>query len=153
MAYKQNPGRGNNAKTGHGLPSPFKQTEIELTKSYTENKKQLTKNTQEGNTPANLDVNKLTNEAKPTNSAHSVIKGGSFLKEVDSKGNFVREVPIGSREAKTFESDVNKKNLMDKASKEKQAMVWNASSGGTSPSNLTEEQKKFLVSRGKAVKA
>lgn len=25
MAYKQNPGRGNNAKTGHGLPSPFRQ--------------------------------------------------------------------------------------------------------------------------------
>jgi len=23
MAYKQNPGRGNHAKTGHGLPSPF----------------------------------------------------------------------------------------------------------------------------------
>jgi hypothetical protein len=25
MAYKQNPGRGNNAKTGHGLPTPLKQ--------------------------------------------------------------------------------------------------------------------------------
>ena len=27
MAYKQSPGRGNNAKTGHGIPSPFKQSE------------------------------------------------------------------------------------------------------------------------------
>jgi len=27
MAYKQSPGRGNNAKTGHGIPSPFKQEE------------------------------------------------------------------------------------------------------------------------------
>jgi len=25
MAYTQSPGRGNNAKTGHGIPSPFKQ--------------------------------------------------------------------------------------------------------------------------------
>jgi len=25
MAYKQSPGRGNNPKTGHGIPSPFKQ--------------------------------------------------------------------------------------------------------------------------------
>jgi hypothetical protein len=27
MAYTQKPGRGNNAKTGHGLPTPFMQTE------------------------------------------------------------------------------------------------------------------------------
>jgi len=26
MAYKQTPGRGNNPKTGHGIPAPFKQT-------------------------------------------------------------------------------------------------------------------------------
>ena len=26
MAYKQTPGRGNQAKTGHGIPAPFKQT-------------------------------------------------------------------------------------------------------------------------------
>jgi hypothetical protein len=26
MAYKQNPGRGNQPKTGHGVPAPFKQT-------------------------------------------------------------------------------------------------------------------------------
>ena len=26
MAYTQNPGRGNSAKTGHGIPAPFKQT-------------------------------------------------------------------------------------------------------------------------------
>ncbi|MFY8248480.1 MAG: hypothetical protein ACOVJ5_02130 [Gloeomargaritales cyanobacterium] len=25
MAYKQTPGRGNNSKTGHGIPAPFKQ--------------------------------------------------------------------------------------------------------------------------------
>jgi len=33
MAYKQNPGRGNHSKTGHGLPSPFKQLNEE-TKAY-----------------------------------------------------------------------------------------------------------------------
>jgi len=27
MAYKQTPGRGNHAKTGHGIPTPFKQME------------------------------------------------------------------------------------------------------------------------------
>jgi hypothetical protein len=32
MAYKQSPGRGNNAKTGHGIPSPFKQEEPKTTK-------------------------------------------------------------------------------------------------------------------------
>lgn len=26
MAYTQNPGRGSNPKTGHGIPAPFKQT-------------------------------------------------------------------------------------------------------------------------------
>jgi hypothetical protein len=26
MAYKQTPGRGNHPKTGHGIPTPFKQT-------------------------------------------------------------------------------------------------------------------------------
>jgi hypothetical protein len=29
MAYLQKPGRGNNAKTGHGIPSPFKQTAVD----------------------------------------------------------------------------------------------------------------------------
>lgn len=29
MAYVQNPGRGNNAKTGHGIPSPFKQSAVD----------------------------------------------------------------------------------------------------------------------------
>ena len=28
MAYKQKPGRGNQAKTGHGIPAPFKQMEF-----------------------------------------------------------------------------------------------------------------------------
>lgn len=32
MAYKQSPGRGNNAKTGYGLPSPFKQEEPKTAK-------------------------------------------------------------------------------------------------------------------------
>lgn len=32
MAYKQSPGRGNNAKTGHGIPSPFKQEDPKTTK-------------------------------------------------------------------------------------------------------------------------
>jgi len=27
MAFKQSPGRGNYAKTGHGIPSPLKQEE------------------------------------------------------------------------------------------------------------------------------
>lgn len=26
MAYKQNPGRGNSPKTGHGIPTPLMQT-------------------------------------------------------------------------------------------------------------------------------
>jgi len=33
MAYKQSPGRGNNAKTGHGIPSPFKQEEHKTKKT------------------------------------------------------------------------------------------------------------------------
>lgn len=30
MAYKQSPGRGNNAKTGYGIPAPFKQVDKEV---------------------------------------------------------------------------------------------------------------------------
>lgn len=41
MAYKQNPGRGNSPKTGHGIPSPLKQ-DSEASKAvgkYKSNKK------------------------------------------------------------------------------------------------------------------
>jgi hypothetical protein len=41
MAYKQNPGRGNHAKTGHGLPSAFHQEKDKVQKAveYIEDRK------------------------------------------------------------------------------------------------------------------
>ena len=43
MAYTQKPGRGSNPKTGHGIPTPFKQTRTGLTPKQNQDIESTTK--------------------------------------------------------------------------------------------------------------
>ena len=63
MAYTQSPGRGNNAKTGYGIPSPFKQEGPKTTKI----KEQIAKKEASGATYAETkSAEKFANKAPGT---------------------------------------------------------------------------------------
>ena len=149
MAFKQSPGRGNNAKTGYGIPSPLKQ-EIELTKEYTKGKEKLAANRAKGSTPGGLSVDKKTAEAKPNLPMHKVIKAGSYVREVDSKGGVVKEERADSRGNEKFYKAVENRNADVTKRQTANASLYNATGGGTSPDKLSHGQKKSLVSLGKA---
>ena len=63
MAYKQSPGRGNNAKTGHGIPSPFKQEDPKTAKMKESIAKREAKGATYGETKA---AEKFANKAPGT---------------------------------------------------------------------------------------
>jgi hypothetical protein len=152
MAYKQKPGRGNYAKTGHGLPSPFKQMEIEVTKKYEVGKKKLAKNRATGNVPGGMNIDPESGYATPKLPMHKVVESGSFLREVDSAGKIVKEVPKDTRGNKDFYKSVEDRNADVTRRQTRGAELYNAFSGGTKPENLSDYQKQTLVSLGKAVK-
>jgi hypothetical protein len=152
MAYKQKPGRGNNAKTGHGLPSPFKQMEIEVTKSYEVGKEKLAKNRETGNVPGGMTIDPESGKANANLPMHKVVKSGSFLRELDSAGKIVREVAQDTRGNKDFYKSVEDRNADVTKRQTRNADLYNAFSGGTKPENLSDYQKQTLVSLGKAVK-
>jgi len=149
MAYMQKPGRGNHPKTGHGLPSVLHQ-EIELTGKYEKGKEMLKGQREKGNTPGGMAVDAATGVATPNKPVHTVVKGGDYLKELDSAGKFVKEVKADSKEGKTFKSSVEKRNSDTATSQTRNANQYNASGGGTSPDKLSAEQKNTLVKLGKA---
>ena len=68
MAYKQSPGRGNNPKTGYGLPSPLKQEEI---------------------TDGKIDVKtkQHTGYDPVTSSLPNTVNKGGYEKSLDKSGN------------------------------------------------------------------
>ena len=108
MAYKQNPGRGNNAKTGYGLPTPFKQegpktkkTNEEIAKKLSENKftnRELTsaskfaKGSEGTGMLSGTKVNKITKQAEPKGYEKKLITSPSG------------DVSIVSGEGKTIKS-------------------------------------------------
>lgn len=155
MAYKQNP-RGNYAKTGHGLPSAFRQEkdkmEIEVTKNYEKGKKILAKNRETGNVPDGMTIDPESGKATPNLPMHTVVKAGSFLRELDSAGKIVKEVAQDTRGNKDFYKSVNDRNADVTYRQTKGANLYNAFSGGVKPENLSDYQKQTLVSLGKAVK-
>jgi hypothetical protein len=152
MAYKQNPGRGNNAKTGHGLPSPFKQMEIEVTKKYEVGKEKLAKNRETGNVPGGMTIEAESGKATPNLPMHKVVESGSNLRELDSAGKVVREIAKDTRGNKDFYKSVEDRNADVTRRQTRGANLYNAFSGGTKPENLSDYQKQTLVSLGKAVK-
>lgn len=153
MAYKQNPGRGNNAKTGHGLPSPFKQMEIEVTKKYEVGKNKLAENRAKGLGSDGLTVNKETGEAKPNLPMHTVVKAGSKIRELDSKGGVVREEQMDTRGNKKFYKSVEDRNSDVTRRQTRNAEFYNMASGAIKPENMSDDQKKRMIGLGKAVKA
>jgi hypothetical protein len=156
MAYKQTPGRGNNPKTGNGLPSPFKQEDIELTKKYSKGKKTLATQREKGNIDSGLNVDKASGfaTAKPYEKSFvtNKITGGASVIGGDKKtiatatsygqGSEVKKL------RKAFVSDststMNRRN--------RNAELYNATSGGTSPDKLSAGQKTSLITIGKAKK-
>jgi hypothetical protein len=152
MAYKQNPGRGNHAKTGHGLPSPFKQMEIEVTKKYEVGKEKLAENRKAGNVPGGMTIEAESGKATANLPMHKVVESGSNLRELDSAGKVVREIAKDTRGNKDFYKSVENRNADVTSRQTKNADFYNMTSGATKPGNLSEEQKKTLVGIGKAKK-
>ena len=151
MAYTQTPGRGNHPKTGHGLPSPFKQMEIEVTKKYEEGKKKLAENRSNGIGYDGLSINNETGEAKPKLPMHSVVKAGSYVRELDSKGGVVREELMDSKGNKNFYKSVENRNSDVTNRQTRNAEHYNITGGAIKPEKMTDAQKKKLVGLGKAI--
>jgi hypothetical protein len=154
MAYMQKPGRGNHPKTGHGLPSAFHQ-EVELTKKYNEGVETYTDQRNKGNTPSGMSVDSKTGKATANLPMHTTRKQGSYLTELDSKGHFVSHVNVDANPslAESFEKKVKNRNEDVTRSQTNNADFYNANSGGTSPSNLSNKQKASLEGLGKIKKS
>ena len=152
MAYMQKPGRGNNPKTGHGLPTPLRQ-EIELTKKYDKGKELQKKQRESGNTPSGMKVESKSGMATPNLPMHSVVKSGTYVRELDSKGGVVKEERMDSKGNEKFYKSVADRNSDVTKRQTRNAMQYNATSGGTAPDKLSSTQKNVLVGLGKAKKA
>ena len=153
MAYKQNPGRGNSAKTGSGLPTPLRQDNgIELTERYSKGVKKYEENRAKGKTPSGMKVDAQTGVATPNLPMHKVVKSGTYVRELDSKGKVVREEQMDSRGNEKFYKSVENRNADVAKRQTANASLYNAFGGGTSPDKLSESQKQSLVSTSKAKK-
>jgi len=134
MAYTQNPGRGNNAKTGHGIPTPFMQTvegpktasmkaqvgkrEGKETNEQFKKATEFAKGAKGTSLMAGTEMSKTTGETKPKSYEKKLVtqpSGDTFI--VDSSGK-----TIGSAKANKFNSTavdaLKKKYASDKASTE-----------------------------------
>lgn len=166
MAYMQRPGRGNHPKTGHGLPSPFKQTDIELTKKYDKGKATLDVQREKGNTPGGMTVNKTTGEAKANSYERTFEEpsaANAFTARIkDSKGNEVGSakaqmvsgsmVPNGGGAVDALRKKYAKDKSFTESSRHKNVDQYNATGGGTAPDKLSEDQKQTLIKLSKAKK-
>lgn len=163
MAYKQTPGRGDYSKTGHGLPSPFKQVDPELTKKYEEGRKLLEAQRKKNSTPSGMDVDKTTGTAVATgyekvfeepNAANAFTarikdsKGKQIgMAKADSVGGNL--VPGGGKAVEELRRKYEKEKAFTESTRAKNVEQYNATGGGTSPDKLSENQKKTLITLGK----
>lgn len=139
MAYKQSPGRGNNAKTGYGIPAPFKQVDKEVDAMIAK-KKARTENEMRAKSDSTATDNKLKGAGfgkimsgemgnKKANETRASLKGQGFTVSMDKdkttgkyKKNYntspAKQVDkeVDSMIAKKKERDAKAKN--DKARKE-----------------------------------
>jgi hypothetical protein len=151
--FKMKPGRGNMPKTGNGLPTPLRQDhggDIELTKKYTEGVEKYKENREKGNTPSGMKVDAVSGFSTPNLPMHTVVKSGTKVRELDSKGNVVREEQQDSRGNMSFYANVDKRNREVTSRQTRNANLYNAFGGGTSPDKLSEEQKRSLIATSKA---
>ena len=151
--FKMKPGRGNMPKTGNGLPSPLRQDhggDIELTERYTKGVKKYEENRKQGKTPSGMKVDAVSGFSTPNLPMHTVVKSGTKVRELDSKGNVVKEEQQDSRGNTSFYANVEKRNKDVTSRQTNNANFFNAVSGGTSPDKLSEEQKRSLIATSKA---
>jgi hypothetical protein len=157
MAYKQNPGRGNSAKTGSGLPTPLRQDNgIELTERYTKGVKTLKKKREEGNTDTGLNINKTTGfaTAKPYEKSfvtNKATKGASIMSG-DNKTIATASSYGQGREVEKLRREFTSDSASTMNRRNRSAELYNATSGGTKPSNLSSGQISSLVKLNKAKK-
>jgi len=155
MAYKQNPGRSPLLKTGNGIPSALRQDhggKIELTERYTKGLKTYKENREKNNTPDGMKVDAASGFSTPNLPMHKVVKSGNYVREVDSKGNVVKEEKMDSRGNEKFYKSVENRNADVTKRQTANSNLYNAFGGGTSPDKLSESQKKSLVSTSKAIR-
>lgn len=178
MAFKQTPGRLPFLQTGRGISpalmsgSAMKQTDpkksatvkkdIELTVEYDKGKEKLAAARSNPKTKAGLEgqqgikIDTPTGTATPNLPMHKVVRGGSFLKELDSAGKLVKEVPYydtssdGGKLAAELTKSVENRNADVTSRQTRNADLYNATGGGTAPDKLSEKQKESLVKLGKA---
>jgi len=156
MAYKQTPGRGNSPKTGNGLPTPLKQ-QIETTDKYEAGKKKLAANRLKGANPGGLNINTATGEAsvkpyekkfvenKKTGQAHIVGGNNKTVASASKYGNDKAVKDLRQKFVSDSTDTMNRRN--------RNAQLYNATSGGTTPSNLSAGQVASLITLGKAKRA
>lgn len=111
MAYIQKPGRGNHSKTGHGLPSAFKQMEGE------EKPEVVTKASEKIHKELNADPIGKGEQFQTTYSPEAGFRGkaanienviaGDYMHRVQG-GKTIASVNKNSREAKKFEEETKK---------------------------------------------
>jgi hypothetical protein len=169
MAYKQTPGRGNGKKTGAGISpmlmsgSAMYQTgDVEKTGygmvKEKENKAKVNadpKAQAERDAKMGIKRNFATNELTPVITDHKFDIAGSFAREIDTKGNVVKEVKLGlggaqSPQALELKKKVEQRNSRLRADRSNTAEVLNAFGGGTPTEKLSEKQKQTLINSTRA---
>tara|TARA_R110000868_G_scaffold22359_1_gene91764 strand:- start:754 stop:1230 length:477 start_codon:yes stop_codon:yes gene_type:complete len=154
MAYKQTPGRGNSPKTGNGLPSPLKQDNgIELTGKYTKGVKTLKKKREEGKTDTGLNIDTQSGFATAKPYEKSFVPATSKSQRAHIVGGDKKTVASASTYGGGAEK-LRREFTSDSAStmnrRNRSAELYNATSGGTKPDNLSGRQIASLVNIGKA---
>jgi hypothetical protein len=137
-------------------------TDIELTVEYDKGKEKLAaaranpviKAGFEGQQGIKVDA--ATGTATPNLPMHKAVRAGSFMREIDSAGKVVQEVPWndmsegGGKAARKLTKYVNDRNYNTTQSQTHNADLYNAIGSGTAPDKLSEGQKESLVKLGKA---
>ena len=155
MAYKQKPGRGNSLKTGNGLPSPLRQDNgIELTEKYTKGVKTLKKKREEGKTDTGLNINKTTGfaTAKPYEKSfvtNKATKGASIMSS-DNKTMATASSYGQGREVENLRKKFVSDSTATMNRRNRSAELYNATSGGVKPEDLSSRQVSTLVKLNKA---
>jgi len=167
--FKMTPGRGNMPKTGRGISpalmskSPMYQTgDVEKTgygmMKEKENKAKVNANPKaqaERDAKMGIKRNFATNELTPVVTEHKFDVAGSFAREIDTKGNVVKEVKLGlggadSPSARKLKKEVEQKNSRTKEQRSNTSEVLNAFGGGTPTEKLSEKQKQSLINSTRA---
>jgi hypothetical protein len=170
MAYTQNPGRGNSAKTGHGIPAPFKQEKIELTTDYERGKKRLAEARKKGgknyvsglSAIEGITVDPASGKAT-ANAYEKTFRPGEGQKGGESRTNASivsggKTIKVsGPGLARRTNADLYKEYKSDSTStmqsRNRNAKFYNITSGAKNPDLADKEEKEMLVGTFRAKKS